>query len=136
MLIVAICTLKTSHAEEPGALVRLLGSDKFSTREGATAELARSDGESLIALSAAAESPDPEIRLRAKHLLRMHKERMLWASSPVALQADSEQASSLFTQLAETSGNPITLGDDLADFRDDQLSIHGEYATYSPWIES
>ena len=61
---------QASHDERVGPLIQQLGAEDFAAREKAQAELAQLGLEAFDALHAAQNHNDPEIALRARHLVR------------------------------------------------------------------
>ena len=113
------------------SLVRRLGSDAFTERDAAQEELATLGAgarEELIA--AAAEHSDPEVRLRAKTLLRRLQTEELWAASRVRCEARQISASAALAAIVEQTGNRVLAGDQYGAFREtfvDLAATDGEF---------
>src|SRR5258708_1459875 len=72
-------------------LIRGLGRDSFVARGGANEELASLGPVTRRQLELAVEDPDPEVRLRAKDLLKRIRVIELW--SPARVQSQASQVS-------------------------------------------
>jgi len=112
-----------SAAAEPEALrvaslVRRLGSDAFTERDAAEAQLAALGAGAREELIAATEHADPEVRLRAKDLLRRLQIEELWAASRVRSTARQTSASAVLAMIVEQTGNRVLAGDQYGAFRE------------------
>jgi len=124
-------------AEEPqpalriANLVRRLGSDAFTERDAAEAQLASLGPAARDQLLAATNSADPEVRLRAKNLLRRLKIDELWAASKVHCQVHEASAAATLATITEQTGNRVLAGDQYGAFRETFVDL--EIAEGSFW---
>lgn len=100
-----------------------LGDGVWRVREVAQLQLAQWGAGIRGHLEDAVQHQDPEIRARVRQLLLPLKTQELWAGSRVTLYAHDEPATSVFTALAEQSGNYVVLGDQYGKFRDGTVNL-------------
>jgi hypothetical protein len=133
--IVCVALALRAFGEEPPApriarLIEQLGSERYSERAHATSELARLGTTPRRQLEAAANSPDPEVRLRASELLAQIRAIDLWSPSIVSCRIDAPVAR-VVAMLAEQTGNHIRLSDISGKFNDVAVSLN--YPTGTFW---
>lgn len=104
-------------------LVKSLGSDSFAERDKAGEELGALGDLPRPELEEAVHDPDPEIRLRAKDLLRRLKVAELWLPAKISWQADEIPAAKAFAELGARSGNRVLLGEPYGAFKDATLAF-------------
>jgi hypothetical protein len=104
-------------------LIRDLGAPSYQTRQSADRELARLGAATGPQLLTASASDDPEIRMRARELLRRLREDRLWQASPVRLSTTDQPISTILPVLSHQTGNQIAAGSRYEPFRDLPLSI-------------
>lgn len=141
VLLGAWCTggplIPQSSGDEPAAPVRVarlitrLGSDSYAEREAAGAELVSLGPDARRQLEAASVHKDPEVRLRAKELLRRLREDDLWQAAKVDFRGRQVAAADVLSALSRQSGNRLLIGDEYGAFRDG--SIDAEYAGLLFW---
>lgn len=135
-LLLSACCLAPSMvelaaAEEPAvelrlaSLVRRLGSDAYTERDAAEEQLAALGPEAREQLIAAAESPDPEVRLRAKKLLLRLKVNELWSPTRVRSPLEPLPASAALTAISRQTGNRVLAGDQYGTFHDRVVTLEG-----------
>lgn len=104
-------------------LVEDLGARQYRVREQATAGLKQVGDDARVHLEAAANSDNPEVRLRATSLLHdMHLDD-LWRAGAVRLPATTGDASEMVLAVAEQTGNRIYLGDSYGSFNDGPVEL-------------
>jgi len=110
-------------------LIRGLGSDSFVDRDRANEELASLGPVARTQLEQAVEDPDPEVRLRAKSLLKRIRVGELWSPARVHYQAIEVSASEALAAIVRQTGNRVLVGDQYGAFRDQQVDLdHGDSA--------
>ncbi|MEX2139078.1 MAG: hypothetical protein WD894_07450 [Pirellulales bacterium] len=123
-------------ADEPRAtprvarLVKQLGSERYSERATASSELAKLGTSARVQLEAAAQSPDPEVRMRAGELLAQIRALDLWTPSVIDCRVQDQPVSRVVALLAEQSGNHIRLSDLNGKYNDRQVSINFPVGTF------
>ena len=131
-VLLTICfagTAGTLFGQEPdenprvARLIKRLGSPSYLQRRRAGAELARLGAEGRRQLEKAAESDDPEVRLRAEQLLKTLKLREMWAPSIVQVEANDRPASAVIRSVAGQSGNLVDVGEQFRIFDDKQAML-------------
>ena len=126
-----------ASADEPSAPVRIarlitrLGNDAYAEREAAAAELVSLGPDARRQLEAATAHDDPEVRLRAKDLLRRLREDDLWQPAKIDFQGRQVAAAEVLAALSRQSGNRLLIGDEYGAFRD--RTIDAEYAGSLFW---
>lgn len=128
-------------AAEPEALrvaslVRRLGSDAFAERDAAEAQLAALGAGAREELIAATEHADPEVRLRAKGLLRRLQVDELWAASRVRSTARQTSASAALAMIVEQTGNRVLAGDQYGTFRETFVDLPDADGSFWEAIDS
>ncbi|HVX61859.1 MAG TPA: hypothetical protein VHC19_14685, partial [Pirellulales bacterium] len=145
-LLLGVCclsgpTFRTAPAEEPPAefrlasLVRRLGSDAYSERDAAEAQLEKSGAAAREHLLAAVENPDPEIRLRAKRLLRGLRINELWAPTQVRYATDQTAASAALSVIGKQTGNRVLAGDQYGTFHDRIVTMERLEGTFWEMVD-
>ena len=104
-------------------LIKRLGSPSYIQRRRAGAELARIGAQGRRQLEKAAESDDPEVRMRAEQLLKKLKLREMWAPSIVQVDAKGRPASAVIRSVAGQSGNLVSVGEQFRIFDDQQITL-------------
>jgi hypothetical protein len=117
-------------------LVRELGADSFAVRSLATDELAKLGATARLEVEQATRSDDPEVRLRAKDLLRAIKLHELWAAGHFTCPAMPVSAGQLLRQLAEQTDNHILVGDQFGTFHDAEVRFDFAEADYWPLLDA
>jgi len=116
--------LEAAGASQPkdvelaASLVRDLGHDDYRIRAAADERLVKLGsraGDELAKISADA---DPEVRLRAKELLKQIKLEQLWRASRFDYLDAGKPASKALSAIAEQTGNHLLLGDQYGNFED------------------
>lgn len=100
----------TSQTGAPVRVARLvteLGADSFAVRVRASEELAKIGPEARQAIEVATRHEDPEVRLRAKDLLRELKLRDLWSASRFTAPTEPKPATDVLKILGEQTGNHV-----------------------------
>lgn len=112
------------------ALIRRLAADDYLTRVRAGEHLAKLGAAARAELEQAAADPNPEVRLRAKELLKRLKVEALWQAGSFSYSAAGKNASEAIVALGEQSGNHVLLGDQYGAFDDkpiDVAFVRGEF---------
>lgn len=111
-------------------LVRDLGADSFAVRTQASEELAKLGANARAEVVAATHSDDPEVRLRAKDLLRAIITSDLWSPARFTCPEGPTAAAVLLRQLAEQTGNHVLVGDQFGAFADGDVRLDFAAADY------
>lgn len=111
-------------------LVRDLGADDYRLRNAADAQLAKFGAAARPELEQALHDENPEIRLRAKELLRRMAVDRLWRASTFQYRGTGAPASAALTALAAQTGNHVLLGDQYGSFDDKPLEYVAENAEF------
>jgi hypothetical protein len=141
LVAVAIVAVSDLSAQEPAdeirvaRLVRELGADSFAVRTQASDELAKLGPAARREVEQATRSDDPEVRLRAKDLLRAIKVHDLWAAGHFNHSPAPVQASQLIRQLSEQTGNHLIVGDQFGAFRDETVQLDFAAGDYWPIVD-
>jgi hypothetical protein len=88
-----------------------------------------------LQLEQAATDADPEIRLRAKELLKRLKIEELWQPTAFRYDAVGKPASEAVTAIGEQTGNHVLLGDQYGSFDDKPFDVRFERAEFWPAID-
>ncbi|HEV3344704.1 MAG TPA: hypothetical protein VG125_30285 [Pirellulales bacterium] len=104
-------------------LIERLSSGSYTDRAGASDELATLAADAREQLLAATTSDDPEVRLRARRLLRQLGEDGLWLASLVDCRFKKVAASEALAAVSRQSGNRLLIGDAYGTFRDKELAL-------------
>ena len=104
-------------------LIKRLGSASYVQRRRAGAELASLGEQGRRQLEKAAESDDPEVRLRADQLLKKLKLREMWSPSIVKVEAQDKPASAVIRSVAGQSGNLLDVGEQFRIFDDKKITL-------------
>lgn len=138
---IAICLqtaaiLAQPPATEPAAaLVARLGSERFDVRQQATEDLARLGPAARDDLQRAAADGDPEVRLRAKELLRRLAVEELWQAGRVRYVETPKLASAALGLLGEQTGNRLLLGDQYGAFQDRDVQLDAAEGDFWPVLD-
>jgi len=116
-------------------LVRQLGSRSFLEREQADAQLHELGPAGRKWIERAADSEDPEVRQRARQLLRKWNIARLWAPSPVALSSPSLPAGEAISTICRQSGNQLVVGDPYKGFEDKPVKLDAEPGIYWQFVD-
>ena len=111
-------------------LVERLGSDSYLDRDQANEELAKLGEAAQAKLESAISNPDPEIRLRAKQLLRLLRIREIWAPGKVDLGASRMTASKALTEVSRQTGNRVLMGEPYGSFIDGEIALEPGAGTF------
>ncbi|HEX3654816.1 MAG TPA: hypothetical protein VHV55_03370 [Pirellulales bacterium] len=127
-------------AQPPGdlrvaRLIKQLGSQSFADRTVATNELERLGPTARQQLTAAAQDPDPEVRLHAKDLLARLDVRDLWAASEASCTAAPISASKLLAVIGEQTGNHLLLGDQYGTFHEHEMTLEPGKQPFWPLVD-
>lgn len=116
-------------AEEPATQIRVarlierLASGSYADRVRASDELALLAVAARDQLAVAAKSDDPEVRLRAKQLLRKLSEDELWLASLVDCRLRQVAASECLAAISRQSHNRLLIGDEYGAFKDRPIDL-------------
>jgi hypothetical protein len=111
-------------------LIKSLGSSSYAQRRWADKQLTKIGAEGRCEIEQATKSDDPEIRLRARSLLKKLKVAELWAASPVSYRAVDTPASNAVRVLAEQTGNRLSVGDQFRTFEDKKITLSHSQGTF------
>jgi hypothetical protein len=117
------------------ALIRRLADDDYLSRVGADEQLAQLGAAAKAELARASEDPNPEIRLRAKELLKRLKVEELWQAATFRYSTTGKNASEAVAALGEQSGNHVLLGDQYGAFDDKPIDVVFEPGEFWPAID-
>jgi hypothetical protein len=129
---------RSSPAEEPDTQVRVarlierLASGSYADRVVASDELAALSVAARDQLAEAAQGDDPEVRLRAKQLLRKLSEDELWLPSLVDCHLKQVSAAEGLAAIARQSGNRLLVGDEYGIFKDRPVDLDHTSAVF--WL--
>jgi hypothetical protein len=124
-------TADPAAAPRVARLVRELGADSFAVRVQANEELAKLGATARAEVVAATHSNDPEVRLRAKDLLRAINTSDLWSPARFTCPEAPTSAAALLRKLAEQTGNHVLVGDQFGTFADCEVRL--DYAVADYW---
>lgn len=113
------------------SLVRDLGHGDYRVRAAADERLAKLGTAAGEELAKIATDADPEVRLRAKELLKQIKIEQLWRASRFTYVEVDKPASKALSAIAEQTGNHLLLGDQYGNFEDKPLA--GPLANQDYW---
>lgn len=99
-------------------LIERLASASYADRVVASDELSRLSVAARDQLKAATRSDDPEVRLRARQLLRKLSEDEMWEAARVDCRWKSTTAAEALADIARQSGNRLLVGDEYGAFKD------------------
>jgi hypothetical protein len=116
-------------------LVRNLGADDYLLRTRADEHLAKLGAAAKAELLRAAGDANPEVRLRAKELLKRLKIEELWQAARFEYAATEKPASEAVTALGEQTGNHVVLGDQYGTFEDKPLDVKFTPGEFWPAID-
>ncbi|MEK6249661.1 MAG: hypothetical protein N2C12_15875 [Planctomycetales bacterium] len=123
-----------SHAEDTGVpssdqpvriarLIKELGAPAYLRRQSAENDLENLGQVTRAQLEKVIDSDDPELRLRARRLLKKIKLENLWQGSTVSLVAEELKASEAVIAISDQTGNDLAIGDQYASFNDVAISL-------------
>lgn len=118
------------------SLVRRLGSDAFAEREAAEEQLATLGAGAREELIEATEHVDPEVRLRAKNLLRRLQVEELWIASKVRCQARQTTVSEALAMITEQTGNRVLAGDQYGAFHETFVDLEDTDGSFWETIDA
>jgi len=133
-----LCGQTPSHDDAvplTARLLRRLADDDYLSRIAADEQLAKLGGVARAELERAASDPDPEVRLRAKELLKRLKVEALWQAATFRHSGVARPASEVVAALSEQSGNRIVLGDQYGVFDDKPIDVRFEPGEFWPAID-
>ena len=116
-------------------LIDQLASPSFNDRQAADVELTEIGEEGRAALEAAADSEDPEVRLRITRLLKQLKIEALWQGSPVRFNNQSMLASTAIEAISQQTGNEVLVGDQYGEFADGTIDLTAPTGLFWPVID-
>lgn len=127
-------------SSEPGTplvagLVRSLGDGDYLVRTRADEQLAKLGVKAKAELERAAADPNPEIRLRAKELLKRLRIEALWQASAIDVAPEGQSAAEIVKKIAEQSGNHVLLGDQYGTFNDQPFELEFEKKEFWPSLD-
>jgi hypothetical protein len=129
-------------AQEPAdslrvaSLIRQLGSESYPERTKAHHELAKLGGLPREQLQEALKHAEPEVRLRAKELLKRLQVDDLWSASHIALDGNELKAGEVISQLSTQTGNRVLLGDQYAAFNDQPIKLTAGRHDFWPLLDT
>ncbi len=127
---------RAAIAQPPGdaarvaRLVKTLGADEFAARRAADLELLQLGPESRRQLEQAAASADPEIRLRALHLLERAAVVRLWEPTQISVKSAGDQLSGVLNACAQQTGNHVFVGDPYSEFSNLPVTVDWHQQPY------
>ena len=130
LLFSASPVLPASQAQETdeqvriARLIRNLGDPAYQVRSAASEELDRLGQRTLEQLQAALHHDDPEIRLRARHLIDKLKVAAIWHPSQIQCDARQASASAVLQDISRQTGNRVLVGDPYGKFRDTAVALN------------
>ena len=116
-------------------LVHDLGADDYRLRAAADLRLAELGVAIRPELEQALLSENPEIRLRARDLLRRMEIERLWQASRFRYAARGKPASAALVELANQTGNHVLLGDQYGSFDDKPLDYDVTDGEFWPTLD-
>lgn len=117
------------------SLLRRLAADDYLSRVRADEQLAKLGASAKAELEKAAGDADPEVRLRAKELLKRLKIESLWQAGAFHYSVKGKPASEAVAALAEQSGNHVLLGDQYGAFDDRPLDVDFAQGEFWPALD-
>ncbi|MCE9604148.1 MAG: hypothetical protein K8U03_04510 [Planctomycetia bacterium] len=123
------------NVELVAALVRDLGADDYRIRARADEQLAKLGSQASLELAKAGADADPEVRLRARELLKHIRIEELWRASRFQYLDAGKPASKILAAIAEQTGNHLLLGDQYGNFEDKPLDVRFERGEYWPALD-
>jgi hypothetical protein len=125
----------TDEVPLTASLLRRLADDDYLSRVRADEELAKLGPAAKTALEKAAGDSNPEVRLRAKELLKRLKIEELWQPGSFRYVESGKPASAAVAALAEQSGNHVLLGDQYGAFDDKPIDVRFEAGAFWPALD-
>ncbi len=141
-LLVWLASLTSSIAQEESStlrvarLIRQLGSDSYPQRTAAHEELTRLGGASRVQIELAVLDADPEIRARAKDLLRKLKIAELWTASHVTLAATDVPIAQVLNDVAQQTGNRLLMGDQYGNYQERAVTLRAEHQEFWATVDT
>jgi hypothetical protein len=120
----------TTDTPRVARLVRELGADAFAVRTQASEELAKLGATARAEIVAATHSDDPEVRLRAKDLLRAITVSDLWSAGRFNCPEPPTAAADILKLLSDQTGNHVLIGDQFGTFTDGVVRLDFAAADY------
>jgi hypothetical protein len=117
----ALSAARPKEVEHVASLVRDLGHDDYRIRAAADEQLVRLGSRAGHELAKISADADPEVRLRAKELLKRIKLEQLWQASRFTYLDTGKPTSKALAAIAEQTGNHLLLGDQYGNFEDKPL---------------
>lgn len=117
------------------ALVRNLGDEDYHVRVRADEQLIGLGLSARAELEKAAMDDDPELRLRAKALLKRIQIEDLWRAGHTTIDAAGKKASDIIRELGEHTGNNVLLGDQYGQFDDQTLETPLNSRSFWPLLD-
>jgi len=128
-------TSSTGRVEFVASLVRDLGDADHRVRNAADQRLAKLGSAARTELIKASESTDPEVRLRAKELLKQIKIDDLWRAGRFEFLETGKPASKALAAISEQTGNHLLLGDQYGNFDDKPLDVKFDQGEFWPALD-
>ncbi|HEV3025228.1 MAG TPA: hypothetical protein VGX76_22310, partial [Pirellulales bacterium] len=122
----AILPAEAQHSTDEirvARLIRSLGSDSYIDRDRASAELAALAPATRRQLEEAVEHPDPEVRVRAKELLKLIRIDELWSPARVRYRASQVSPAEALAALVQLTNNRVLVGEQYGAFRDQPIDL-------------
>ncbi|MDZ4780078.1 MAG: hypothetical protein SGJ19_07495 [Planctomycetia bacterium] len=133
---------RTADAQPPddmprvARLVERLGDASFAEREIATMELASLGRDARAQLQAALDSPDVEVRIRARKLLELLAVEDLWTGSFYTPEIETRPALEHFEAIAAQSENRLLLGERYAGLPNGLVTLNAEPLLFWPAMDA
>jgi hypothetical protein len=110
---------------DPSALVVQLGAGRYAEREAASKALEQMGRPALAALRAVRDARDPEIRIRASHLIQKIEGALLTQPSRVRLDFQNVPLIQVVQSLSQQTGFKVTLyPENLPRWRSQRVTLH------------
>lgn len=123
------------NVELVAGLVRDLGHDDYRIRARADEQLAKLGPQARSELAKIGADADPEVRLRARELLKHIKIEELWRASRFEYLQEGQPASKALAAISEQTGNHLLLGDQYGNFDDKTLNAKLTLGEYWPALD-
>lgn len=130
--------LHSQERSEPWRVARLverLGDASFSERDAASNELALLGSAARQELEAALDSPDVEVRIRARKLIELLAIEELWAGSLFEPPVGPRSSRAMFDSLARQTGNRLLLGERFAGIPEGPVSLASSAVWFWPAMD-
>lgn len=143
VLLLPIGEARAQNAAPPNAaapefvarLVRNLGDADYLVRSEANRQLLTLGSQARAEIEKAATDASPEVRLRAKELLRQLKIEALWQPATFRFTAVDKPASETIAALTEQTWNHVLLGDQYGAFEDQPIDAKFEPGEFWPTVD-